>query len=85
MVCPACGAENREGAKFCVACGQGLAIVLACPTCGTPHDEGDRFCAECGRSLIGSAETLAPEIKDFLGHPGGASRSDSSEKVALTL
>ncbi len=49
MECPACGAANRVGAKFCASCGTGLA--LRCAACGTPFNLGDRFCAECGTAL----------------------------------
>src|SRR5689334_4545715 len=49
MQCPSCKTENREGAKFCVKCGRGLA--LACPACASPYAAGDLFCAECGRAL----------------------------------
>ncbi len=49
MRCPHCAAENRAGAKFCVACGTPLA--LACPACGSPHEAGDAFCGECGAAL----------------------------------
>jgi class 3 adenylate cyclase/tetratricopeptide (TPR) repeat protein len=58
VVCPACAAENREGAKFCVECGTPLA--LRCPACGAPHEAGQRFCAECGRALSAAAAVAAP-------------------------
>jgi class 3 adenylate cyclase/tetratricopeptide (TPR) repeat protein len=54
VTCPGCGAENREGAKFCVKCGRGLG--LACPSCGSPYEAGDVFCAECGHSLQAQPE-----------------------------
>jgi class 3 adenylate cyclase/tetratricopeptide (TPR) repeat protein len=55
MICGSCGAENREGRKFCVQCGAGLA--RGCPSCGTPYEPGERFCGECGAQL--NAETPA--------------------------
>ncbi|HZT53133.1 MAG TPA: zinc-ribbon domain-containing protein, partial [Gaiellaceae bacterium] len=55
MRCPACGTENREGRKFCSACGSGLAP--ACPSCGAPADPGDRFCGECGAALADAQPT----------------------------
>jgi class 3 adenylate cyclase/tetratricopeptide (TPR) repeat protein len=58
MLCPSCGTENQDAAKFCVECGTGLA--LACPSCGTPHAPGQRFCAECGAQLASSGAQDAP-------------------------
>jgi class 3 adenylate cyclase/tetratricopeptide (TPR) repeat protein len=49
MLCPSCGSENRETAKFCARCGRSLA--LACPSCGTAYLSGDLFCVECGTPL----------------------------------
>src|SRR5919204_1632450 len=49
MLCPSCGKENREGAKFCAKCGQ--ALTLACPSCGSAYQSGDLFCVECGHGL----------------------------------
>jgi uncharacterized membrane protein YvbJ len=46
MTCPTCGAENREGRKFCAECGTSLAV--SCPSCGTGNEPGERFCGECG-------------------------------------
>src|SRR3989442_7879979 len=57
MNCPSCGTDNREGAKFCVKCGHGLA--LACASCGSPYQAGDLFCAECGNSLREDAAPAA--------------------------
>ena len=57
MTCPNCGTENRAGAKFCVRCGEGLA--LACPACGSGFQPGDVFCAECGASLTTPSASAA--------------------------
>jgi class 3 adenylate cyclase len=52
--CPACGAANPPGAKFCVECGTRLGG--ACPGCGaTTNPPGARFCAECGARLEAAA------------------------------
>jgi class 3 adenylate cyclase/tetratricopeptide (TPR) repeat protein len=59
MVCPSCNSENREGAKFCAACGH--ALGLACPSCGSPYQAEDVFCVECGHALQGQPAADAPE------------------------
>lgn len=51
MHCPRCQHENREGAKFCSACGAKL--DLSCPSCGTVNEPGATFCDNCGAALIG--------------------------------
>ncbi|HZC06306.1 MAG TPA: adenylate/guanylate cyclase domain-containing protein [Ktedonobacterales bacterium] len=49
MVCPHCGADNAENARFCVSCGQPL--PRACPNCGAVNPPGARFCNQCGFAL----------------------------------
>src|SRR5436190_15505797 len=49
MRCPACGAENRGGRRFCSHCGTGLGS--ACPTCGAASEPDDRYCGTCGARL----------------------------------
>src|SRR4051794_33546293 len=65
MDCPQCGAEAREGAKFCRKCG--TRFELTCPACGTKAAPDDSFCDECGVALTGQPaagttppRTLAP-------------------------
>jgi class 3 adenylate cyclase/tetratricopeptide (TPR) repeat protein len=53
MLCPSCGAENREGRKFCAQCGSSLG--LTCPACGAANEPGERFCGECGAPLTAAA------------------------------
>ena len=57
MTCPACGADNRTGLRFCVKCGASLA--QACPSCGASYTGGDDFCGECGARLTGVAISRA--------------------------
>jgi len=49
MKCPECQFENREGAKFCLECGEKFEIP--CPQCAKPLPPGAKFCDECGHDL----------------------------------
>jgi class 3 adenylate cyclase/tetratricopeptide (TPR) repeat protein len=49
ILCPACGASNREGRKFCAECGSPFAA--ACQACGAANQPDERFCGECGAPL----------------------------------
>ncbi|HDS02588.1 MAG TPA: SPFH domain-containing protein [Firmicutes bacterium] len=50
--CPACGAMNEVGAKFCASCGEKMMVVSRsqepCPACGRPIPLGAKFCPHCG-------------------------------------
>ena len=69
-----CGADNREGRKFCAKCAAPLA--RSCPQCGALNEPGENFCGECAAALgqpptasakksndapIRVADTAAPE------------------------
>src|SRR5438876_2090252 len=56
MTCAHCGAENREGRKFCSECGTALAV--SCSSCGAANEPGEKFCGECGAAL-----TAAPSAQ----------------------
>jgi class 3 adenylate cyclase/tetratricopeptide (TPR) repeat protein len=56
MRCSGCGAENREGRRFCAACGASLAA--ACANCGFTNEPQESYCGGCGHPLAG-AETGA--------------------------
>ncbi|MCT8974760.1 adenylate/guanylate cyclase domain-containing protein [Microbaculum marinisediminis] len=58
MQCAACGADNKEGGRFCAACG--AALAASCPACGAPVEPGDRFCGACGGVLPDVAAAAAP-------------------------
>ena len=49
MRCVKCGADNREGRKFCAQCGSPFAAK--CPRCGGSNEPGEKFCGECGAAL----------------------------------
>ncbi|MGC2303203.1 zinc-ribbon domain-containing protein, partial [Candidatus Binatus sp.] len=49
MNCAKCGADNREGRKFCAKCAAPLA--RSCPQCGASNEPGEDFCGECAAPL----------------------------------
>src|SRR4051794_13024210 len=55
MTCPACGAENRSGRRFCPRCG--TALEVACSSCGATNEPDDRFCGSCGSPLVAEKPT----------------------------
>src|SRR5215467_8881305 len=66
MKCAKCGADNREGLKFCTQCGSQLAAK--CRQCGAATQPGERFCGECGAGLETSGaaaekESVEPQIR----------------------
>jgi hypothetical protein len=58
MRCPHCQHENREGARFCAACGR--SIASQCPTCGSEPPPGAVFCDHCGTPLTRTTTAAAP-------------------------
>ena len=61
MNCTKCGAENREGRKFCAKCAAPLARV--CPQCGASNEPGENFCGECAAAL-GQTPTASKKSND---------------------
>jgi len=49
MSCSKCGADNREGRKFCAKCAAPLARL--CSQCGASNEPGADFCGECASPL----------------------------------
>jgi hypothetical protein len=50
--CTKCGAQLKDGARFCAQCG---AAVNYCPKCGQTLKDGARFCAGCGAPVSESS------------------------------
>jgi class 3 adenylate cyclase len=60
VLCPTCDSANREGRKFCAACG--AALTIRCPNCGFANEATERFCGGCGRPLAqGTSEDDKPK------------------------
>lgn len=58
MLCPKCGKEVEEDAKFCGYCGAALEPIKGeevrrrfCPKCGAELREGENFCNACGTKV----------------------------------
>lgn len=55
IACPACGASNAPGVRFCSECGSRLEAEgpakRICPSCGAEVEAGVRFCGECGGKM----------------------------------
>jgi class 3 adenylate cyclase/tetratricopeptide (TPR) repeat protein len=65
LFCGECGAENRDGRKFCTNCGSALAA--RCANCGSELGPDERFCGECGTPAGGPRE--APSITQARSKP----------------
>lgn len=48
MKCPSCNNEVRDGAKFCMHCGNRLPLKKQCTHCGVELPENAKFCFHCG-------------------------------------
>jgi len=61
--CQKCGAEVKDGAKFCQHCGAEMVIeeevneFKFCSNCGFKMDVNTKFCPECGTSTTGVPQT----------------------------
>jgi class 3 adenylate cyclase/tetratricopeptide (TPR) repeat protein len=67
MKCPKCQLDNREGAKFCLKCGEKL--ELNCPQCGKKLPLLAEFCDECGQRLEETiGERTLPETESERKH-----------------
>ncbi|MCH8345892.1 MAG: protein kinase, partial [Chloroflexi bacterium] len=53
VLCPSCGHENPDGAKFCSECGTSFRQDPTCPSCRSSNAPGAKFCNECGQTLTG--------------------------------
>ena len=63
--CSNCAAENKEGAKFCVSCGESLTgetqTKRFCSTCGEEVPIGSNFCISCGAEVSAGKAVIRPE------------------------
>jgi class 3 adenylate cyclase/tetratricopeptide (TPR) repeat protein len=75
MTCPRCGHDNREGARFCEACGS--ALMRKCGACEAELRAEARFCDACGAAVAGEPTPPVPP-------PAGAGLPEHlAEKVRM--
>ena len=64
--CSECGAELRDGAKFCLKCGKAVVQQVPqapmCVYCGAQLKSTSRFCLKCGRPVASQASQPAASI-----------------------
>lgn len=58
--CGKCGTANKDGVKFCKACGSGIAApdpvaAGSCLNCASALPPGAKFCKKCGHAVAGAA------------------------------
>lgn len=78
IFCLVCGVANRDGSRFCNACGRRVDGAVPCADCGAPNPLGSRFCSQCGVSL-GPQPLAAPTPPAALAAPGDAAQSQSRD------
>jgi class 3 adenylate cyclase len=76
MRCAECGADNREGRKFCAKCAAPLARL--CPQCGASNEPAEDFCGECATPL---AKPSTPSAKKATNGPISAAETPASENL----
>jgi len=52
LLCPTCGNENEQEAKYCSECGESLQPAGQCPKCGASILPGADICEVCGEWLL---------------------------------
>ncbi len=63
-LCPQCGTQNRDVARFCQSCSQALVSELICPSCSESNPVQARFCLNCAEPLRGrSLPTVTPQAQ----------------------
>src|ERR1700693_3886016 len=82
--CTKCGADNREGAKFCSECATPFAVK--CPRCGATNKPAAKFCDECAASLA-PASTIPETVQPvrIVAEQAEASALDGERKTVTAL
>src|SRR5215469_17015520 len=83
MRCSKCGADNREGRKFCTQCGSALAAK--CPRCGTAMEPAEKFCGECGAALGTPPAAIGKSEKQILVADTSAPENLGGERKTVSM
>jgi class 3 adenylate cyclase len=86
--CSKCGAENRDGAKFCNECAAPLSAK--CPSCGAINKPSAKFCDECSKPLGVGAQQSDPQPQPtesvrFLPEQSGVRAAEGERKTVTAL
>ena len=69
-ICENCGAELKEGARFCQECGNKVETPKEkanfCPNCGNELTSGEDFCSECGIKIDSKHSMIKKSDKKIL-------------------
>jgi class 3 adenylate cyclase len=85
MRCAKCGADNRDGARFCDKCGAKLSP--RCASCGAENRTDARFCDSCGAAFgpYAAVADLRPKPDDTLIRVTETSAGESLEGERKTV
>ena len=64
MRCSKCGAENPDGAKFCIECASPFA--RRCSSCGKENPPRAKFCLECSKPIDNSPPAESLDTRETL-------------------
>src|SRR4051794_34770302 len=88
MRCSKCGAENPEGARFCVECAS--PFPRRCPSCNAENPPTAKFCLECATPLSGAAQPSKNVLPDsgairINDNTSGPGKADGERKTVTAL
>jgi class 3 adenylate cyclase/tetratricopeptide (TPR) repeat protein len=82
MQCPKCRIENRDGAKFCIECGE--RFESQCPKCGKVFPSTAKFCDECGQALKEALRPSPPSSGFVKSEPQSYTPKHLADKILST-
>ncbi|HZY58341.1 MAG TPA: zinc-ribbon domain-containing protein, partial [Candidatus Binataceae bacterium] len=83
MRCAKCGADNREGRKFCAKCA--APVPRLCPQCGASNEPGEDFCGECAAALAQAPAAPSEKSNDALIRVADARGTENIEGERKTV